>query len=243
MTIERQEAEEHERRITDPLLEKIAGRTSAEGRPVRPQEHDRIAGNLDAAIQEWLKHENRCDLVARRTITGHSLTTTHRPSPTSRPVPLAIAIQASLCEALAGMLAAELLDLPATVRARFSDETFSRLHSYTAALLLEFLPFEGPLELILESVPAIRHFLSSIRSLDKNGEVQDRSTALKLHCRRRARTKLRVKSRRSKLDIKLRMDIDEVVRSGESESVIPPQILAFLNQLLEWLQSELPTEM
>lgn len=222
------------RRITGPLFEEIASWAPTSGRAVRPREQDRITDNLDAAIQEWLKHQNRCELVVWHTVTGYPLTSTRRPWPTSRPVPLATAVQVSLCEALAGIIADELL---AMIRPILTDGSYSRLHDHATTMLLEFLPFDGTLELILESVPAIHQVLFAMRLFEEDCEVQEPSNILQMHCRRRARTKLRIKSGRGKSEIEWRVEIDEVFGHDDFKSVTPPHIWAFLIRLLEWLNS------
>lgn len=232
--METQSAEHSDQELADPLLEEIEALTPPGGRPIRPGEYSADSDRLDKAIREWLKHEGRCFEIVSQVLDGYSLVSTARPSPTSRYVSLATAIRGSICESIAKKLAINLLT---TVHPWLPEDSSSRLDNYASALLLEFLPFDDLAELVLESVPAVHRIVLQSKLLNEDVDDEESHLAVRRYIQRRARTKLRIKSRRDKLDVRLSHDLSHIIEIGTPSSEIPLRILDFLKRLLEWLET------
>ncbi len=240
MTDEQKRIKEQKRLLADLLFNEIRDRTPGGDGVARSRELDQDAIKQKKAIRNWLKEQGRFELVALQTVQGFPLTSTARPSPTSRPVDLAVAIRGSLSESWAEQSADALL---AGVKKGIcpekgiSPDQYTLLQRYAAALLLEFLPFDWPLELILESVPSIRIILDKLDSFSDKAEVQQRADLVQKYCRRRARAKLSIRTTDKTKNLKLVLALEELVGQGEQPSTISDTIWNFIRLLLEFLKS------
>ena len=162
--------------------------------PDRFKQDDPIArGVMWWMLDDDGRETDRPNQVAQRVYDTRTLFSTSQIGPVTRANALAVGFQRALCEALADELSTTILH---SIESDISKRAYDLLYGVITSLLLEFLPSDDCLEIILAEVPTARAVCESLELASSGIDTYRLSTDLSVSCEFRARYKMKRKIKR-----------------------------------------------